>query len=419
MDYLHHLSVPATKSELELFHVPPTQTAIESYYEVEYRPSATLDNAKNIDISIPASDDFTDLSETMIYVKLSLKTTTDTDVDITKVNICDGFAAALFEQIDFYLGSVNIGQSNNLYPYQAYIEDLLFGVPSKIDVSSGWDLTENRKDRIKKPFDLYFRLHIPMCSQDNLLLNGVPMLVKLNRANIDFGLLKTPPTGTDPIVNYKLTIQDLSITVRRVKLFSNVNLGIQEALEKGSSKYFITRNDMKSFIIPKSNTSISFESIFNGILPRRMIIGFVGDDFVNGKSVQGPFHFGNQDIKSISCAVNGNLIPTNSYNPDFENNLYMKEYVGLYRYLNQHEGVPMCAVSFKDYKEKYCLFAFDLSPDVTIGGETGTLSLLKRGNIKIEVKFKSATTYPIHMIVFAQFDNLVEIDKYRNVSIDW
>ena len=138
MDYLHHSSIPATKSELELFHIPPTQTAIESYYEVEYRPTSTLDNAKNFDISIPASDDFTDLSKTMVYVKLSLKTSDGGNIDATKVNICDGFATSLFEQIDFYLGSVNIGQSNNLYPYQAHIEDLLFGVPTKIDIGAGW-----------------------------------------------------------------------------------------------------------------------------------------------------------------------------------------------------------------------------------------------------------------------------------------
>ena len=414
MDYLHHASIPATKSELELFHVPATQTAIESYYEVEYRPTSTLDNAKSFDINIPASDDFTDLCETMVYVKLNLQTSTGQEVDDSKVNICNGFANALFEQVDFYLGSVNIGQSNNLYPYQACIEDILYSPPSKLETAVGWDSEVELKSRIKKPFDLFFRLHIPICNQDNLMLNGVPILIKFTRSHHEFGLRKT-----DPTLKYKLNIQDLSVMIRRVKIFPDVSLGIQEALDKASAKYFITRNEMKSFVVPISNTSITFESLFTGILPKRMIFCFVQDDKFNGTSPEGPFSFNHSDIKSLSVNVNGDQVPSFTYSPDFENNLYMKEFASLYRYINQHEGHPLCMINYKDYKSKNCFFAFDLSPDVSIGGETGTLSLLKRGNIKAEVKFSKATTSPVHLIVFAQFDNLIEVDKFRNITTDW
>ena len=72
MEYLHPLSAPATKSELELFRVPPTQTAIESKYEVEYRPTSSLESTKTLEFIIPPSDDFTDLSTFKIYAQVKI-----------------------------------------------------------------------------------------------------------------------------------------------------------------------------------------------------------------------------------------------------------------------------------------------------------------------------------------------------------
>jgi len=65
------------------------------------------------------------------------------------------------------------------------------------------------------------------------------------------------------------------------------------------------------------------------------------------------------------------------------------------------------------------MYAFDLSPDGTLGAESGTLNLMKRGNIKLEMKFKAALKKAIHMLVLGQFDNLIEIDAARNVKLDY
>ena len=45
--------------------------------------------------------------------------------------------------------------------------------------------------------------------------------------------------------------------------------------------------------------------------------------------------------------------------------------------------------------------------------------MVKRGNIKVEAKFNASLSAPIHMVVFEQFDKLIQIDKYRNVSLDY
>ena len=167
MEYLHHSSIPATKSELELFKIPPTQTAIEGNYEVEFRPSATLDSTRTYDFQIPSSEDFTDMAGTMIFVKCKLESTKVDKSFEANLTLTGNFGNTMFDQIDMYLGTSNITPSNNLYHYQAYLEDLLFRPPSEVDRG----FTAPTVAKTGKSFELYFRLHASICKQSNLLTN--------------------------------------------------------------------------------------------------------------------------------------------------------------------------------------------------------------------------------------------------------
>ena len=59
--------------------------------------------------------------------------------------------------------------------------------------------------------------------------------------------------------------------------------------------------------------------------------------------------------------------------------------------MNQDEGIPQLDLSYKDYKN-CVLFAFDYTADGSMGSESGTLSLVKRGNIRVEVRFIFSTS---------------------------
>ena len=158
------------------------------------------------------------------------------------------------------------------------------------------------------------------------------------------------------------------------------------------------------------------ENIFAGILPKRLIIGFVEENAYAGDPKLDPYHFEHLNINQISLNIDGNTIPSIPYQPDFPNNC-MREFVNLFRVLGQDEGIPQLDLSYDDYKSKKTLFAFDLGGP--LGGEAGSLSLLRRGAIRLEVRFASETTKQYKIIVFGQFDNLISIDKDRNVFLDY
>jgi len=62
--------------------------------------------------------------------------------------------------------------------------------------------------------------------------------------------------------------------------------------------------------------------------------------------------------------------------------------------------------------------AFDLTPDLS----ANTLShwnLVRNGSLRIEVRFEKALTETINCLVYGEFDNVIEMDKDRNVIVDF
>ena len=73
MAFIHDQSCECTKSELDIFAVPPTQTSVESGGWVEYNPIATISQGTPIEFSINGSgQDYLDLANTLLYVKAQI-----------------------------------------------------------------------------------------------------------------------------------------------------------------------------------------------------------------------------------------------------------------------------------------------------------------------------------------------------------
>ena len=136
MALVHATSCECGKSELDLFTLPPTQTAIESTQSIEYRPISTLSDASPVEFFIAGSaDEYIDLSET--YMKVTVKITKLNGDDLqTKleddtfgtekgVGPVNNFLHSLFSQVDMDLNGVLTTASTNTYPYRAYLENLL------------------------------------------------------------------------------------------------------------------------------------------------------------------------------------------------------------------------------------------------------------------------------------------------------
>ena len=66
---MHAASSECLRLELDLWVIPPTQTALESTHWVPYKPLTTLDSSSTVEFSIPGvGHEYIDPAHTLLYV---------------------------------------------------------------------------------------------------------------------------------------------------------------------------------------------------------------------------------------------------------------------------------------------------------------------------------------------------------------
>jgi hypothetical protein len=51
--------------------------------------------------------------------------------------------------------------------------------------------------------------------------------------------------------------------------------------------------------------------------------------------------------------------------------------------------------------------------------EVGAFQLIKQGNLRVEIHFAEALTATINVVIHAEFDNVIEIDRNKQVLFVW
>ena len=70
-----------------------------------------------------------------------------------------------------------------------------------------------------------------------------------------------------------------------------------------------------------------------------------------------------------------------------------------------------------DFEGGNALFAFDLTPDLGSCGEN--FELVKNENLRLKVHFAQALPATANAVIYVEFDNLLQINKSRNVGFDY
>ena len=114
MSFLHKQSYECSKTELDLFEVPPTQVSFKAARIVEYYPISVVDNGPIEFFISGSSDEYIDLSQTFLYIKAKVEN------DLNKKHSpSNNLLHTMFSQVDVSLNETLVTASVNTYPYRA------------------------------------------------------------------------------------------------------------------------------------------------------------------------------------------------------------------------------------------------------------------------------------------------------------
>ena len=255
--------------------------------------------------------------------------------------------------------------------------------------------------------DMMGRLHVDLFLQDKFLLNGVDVKIRLVRSNYAFSLMAG---GANP--DYKVRIVEAVLFARKAVLSPTVQIARIKALAKGTAKYPLRPVDCKVYSIPQGAMSHTHENLFLGTLPKRFILWCIDNDAYNGNYAKHPFNAKNNAINFLAVYVDGRQVPAKPLQPNFENGSYIRSYVNLFSAAGKHAQDEGNELTRDDFGNGYTFFGFDLTPDSCDGG---CFHLVRKGNLRIELHFAAALAQTVNVVVYGEFEAVIEIDKGRNV----
>ena len=316
MSYVHPYSKRCEKSEVDLFSVPPTQLSLEKGRWIDYRPLSSVENPDSaITFLIAGTDEYLDLSKTILYVEGKILKSDDTSLSgggQTNVAPVNNFLHSLFKQVDVYLNGKQVTPAMGTYAYRSYIETLLnYDVSAKksqlssalyfkdtarhmngngglpqtkettITLKAGGTETAfiktagtgnqgfaNRHKFIEN--GIQFVLSGPIFSDvfmsDRLLLNMLNLKVVLNRSPNTFCLMDM--NGNGSMINPKVKLTDVVLRIRKVKVDQAINDATEITLKQTPALYPIRRVECKVLTIPNGLSGVRQDNIFSGVIPK-------------------------------------------------------------------------------------------------------------------------------------------------------
>jgi hypothetical protein len=231
-------------------------------------------------------------------------------------------------------------------------------------------------------------------------------------------LVKFDADANAPI-NYNLHIKNIEWNVRVVGVVKSLSLTNERRLLKDTAKYQINRTLVKTHPLSEQTQDVRNMEIFNGQLPRGMLITFISSTAFHGDAGLSPFNFQPFDLETVQAVVGGRRWPMERpLETNFSSNIITEAY---FQFLNNsgfgNSFQESNGISLEMYKNHCFFLAFDFRSDEK--DDDTAVDLIKHGETRLFLRFRTPLAQPTHLLAYLSFDNILRIDAGRNAIMDY
>lgn len=439
----------------ELFQIPPTDMSIEATREVPVYPLTTGLTPISFEFT---SSSYLDLSKSFIEVELRLVNAADGAnwAAATRTHLVNNLAHTLFKQMVVRLNGTLITPQTDYYHQIAFVETVLnhdkedtedllecqgfydcFDVPDDGDPD---ELTVNQADTTHDDFaalpDDKKRMvlaRVKFLGGNRVLLRFTPALeifrlprLLVPQVQLQIQLYLNNPRMWSLVyhgdVVPRLTEADISarMVLKQVTLQPAVDQVIRNRRNKGATvSYPVVRSAIRTFSHAANSQEFQIQDPFYKQVPNRLIVGLVRQAAFNGDQRYNPFTYELYNMSSIILTINGEEYPYRTL--ELTHDSAVKDLRGYHRFLEATGCLQRGKgnlIKRKDWGhgKRACLLAFDLTANNAV--DSPVLNPEQAGDVLLKINFGANPPFNLTVMVYGEFENLIEINNIGNVSYD-
>lgn len=425
--------IPCMINQLDLFRKQPVQACISNRMVEKLKPLSALPELPDvIEFLCPGRPlhflDLNNLTLRVVVYTRKKQTKAKMGVDVVNNSVVDCTMHSLFSQCEIFLSEQPVTKSPHLYGYKSLFDiyttagkDARDGplstvivrpdsTPEKTDDKSPW----NQRMKIfakSQHVELVGKIRADVCELENgsFILDNVPLRVRLTVQPQEFFLWST---AEEPDV--ELVFVDVELLVPFFIGQSELGMGLDMALNEKPATYRFKGSQLKTFFHPARTTNLMIPVAFSGKLPSTILFTMVKAADFNGDIGTNPYKFPHFGIQELSFFCNGveKRFQMDMTTPQGCSTVLRSLYNDFGHELEEAGGHVFNLQSLTDGR---FACAVDLTADHT--GRAPSQNLDQYGTVRIQARMKEPLDHAVCIILYARYDNIMEISASREITI--
>lgn len=344
---------------------------------------------------------------------------------------------SLFSNCIVTVNNHEVGDTaTNAYPYLSYLQTLLSTstananspvlaeigflkdlAPGQENLHAAGAYHTRRMAFVKnRVVDFHIPLQNDLMNMEKLLPPNVKLSFMLKRIDDAFLFWNTDGKDGEAAYDYRVVLEDLQIRLNMFEVepevlqdYKNDHVNLPPNKKPEEEKYKFVQNEFKTFAVPATQTVMRHYDLFaSQHLPDKVYVAVVDQLAFNGATTMNSFNFEMADMQKAFLKVNQDIVPDPPYEYAAGENENM-----CYRTFLENTGtgpfeLEAVDISNKEWKNGYCVYAFDRSPSLDNGLYNHHPTSGKM-HLTIETSVPTPKNYMV--VVMACYDKALVLDE--------